>query len=122
MSIRNIRKLKITNENKDDIQAAIENKPEMHRLLDSLVYLYKNPFVYHDGMKDLNYYEIYKFIQYKIFEIINPFLDDDYLRIEHEEDLYYELRFSEGLNKNSNLIKEMAKYYGESSEEFLERE
>ena len=120
MSLKSIRQLKIDNENKEEIQGVLERNPLLLKILECMVYLNRNPLVYYNGLKDINYYELYKLVQTKIRDIISPFLGT-YLTIESEEDLYYELRFSDGYNSNSNLIKKMAEFYGESPEKFLER-
>lgn len=120
MSIRNIRKLKISNENKDEIQGILDKNPLFKRILECMVYLENNPLTYYDGLEDLNYYEIYKLIQHKIRDVVSPFLDT-HISIEAHEDLYYELRFSEGFTPNSNLISEAASWVGETPEFFLQR-
>lgn len=119
MSIRAIRELKITNENKDDIQAVLDENTDLKTALECLVYLRKNPLVYYDGLKDLSYYELYMLIQHKIRDVLSPF--NHSITTRNDEDLYYELRLTENITKDSHLITKMAEFYGESNDEFFER-
>lgn len=120
MSIRKVRELKISNENKATVQSVLDENTDIHRMLECLVYLKSNPLEYYDGLKDLNYYEIYKLVQYKILEIIEPFVSNEDITIDKKEDIYYELRLSETPSSNSSLIQEYASFLGKTNEEFLE--
>jgi len=119
MSIRTIRQLKITNENKDDIQDILDRNVDLKTVLECMVYLKKNPLVYYDGLRDLGYYEMYKLVQHKINDVIRPFVDTK-IKISNPEDLYYELRLTD-VTKESHLVTEMADFYGETPEEFFSR-
>lgn len=120
MSVRRIKELKIDNDNKEDILNVLSRNQILSKVIEAMVFLERNPFVFHEGLNTINTYELYQLIKNKIREVCSSISSIE-VYTNSSIDLYYELRCNPTLEMDSHLIRQVAEWSSVSEEQLMKR-